>query len=92
MELPSSIPKTEFVHNAAAFIPFSYGELLCFEIGGELLTHTCPMQVQPTASGSRWRFSVNDFPDDGARFILSKSYNRTSHGDCKRSPGSGRPV
>ena len=25
MELPSSIPKTEFVHNAAAFIPFSYG-------------------------------------------------------------------
>jgi hypothetical protein len=26
MELPNSIPKTEFVHNAAAFIPFSYGE------------------------------------------------------------------
>ena len=26
MELPDSIPKTEFVHNAAAFIPFSHGE------------------------------------------------------------------
>ena len=26
MELPDSIQKTEFVHNAAAFIPFSYGE------------------------------------------------------------------
>ena len=41
MELPSSISKTEFVHNAAAFIPFSYGRFLCFEIGGEMLTHVC---------------------------------------------------
>ena len=92
MELPNSIPKTKFVHNAAAFIPFSYGEPLCFEVGGEPLTHTCPMQVQPTASGSHWRFSVNDLPNDHARFVLSNPYNRTSHGDCKRSPGSRCPV
>lgn len=25
MKLPSSIPEGEFVHNATAFIPFSYG-------------------------------------------------------------------
>jgi len=29
MELPSSISKTEFIHNAAAFIPFSYGPANC---------------------------------------------------------------
>ena len=33
MELPSSIPKVEFVHNAAAFIPFSFGEPLSFGKG-----------------------------------------------------------
>jgi len=92
MELPSSVPKTEFVHNAAAFIPFSYGEPLYFRIGGELLTRTYPVQVQPIASGSRWRFSVGDLPNDHARSMLSKSYNRTSHGDCEHSPGSGHPV
>lgn len=33
MELPGSIPKAEFVHNASAFIPFSYGWPLSLEIG-----------------------------------------------------------
>ena len=37
MELPSSVPKTEFIHNGAAFIPFSYGETLCFKISGEVV-------------------------------------------------------
>ena len=34
MELPTSIPKAEFVHNADAFIPFSYGEPWYIKIGG----------------------------------------------------------
>ena len=39
MELPSSILKTDFVHNTAAFIPFSYGWSLWLEIEGRHLTH-----------------------------------------------------
>ena len=34
MDLPSSVQKTEFVHNDAAFIPFSYGEAVCFKLSG----------------------------------------------------------
>ena len=45
MDLPSSIQKTEFVHNVAAFIPFSYGGSLRLEIGGKLLMH--PFCVGP---------------------------------------------
>ena len=37
MNLPNSIPKTDFVHNTAAFIPFSYGGSLWLEIGGRFL-------------------------------------------------------
>jgi hypothetical protein len=86
------VPKTGFVHNAAAFIPFSHGGSIFFKVGGRLLTHTYPVQVQPVASGSRWQFSVNDFTNDhGTRFMLSKSYNRTSDGDYMHSPGSRRP-
>ena len=46
MELPSSIPKTGFVHNSAAFIPFSYGETLCFGIGGEV-ADACLLRAGP---------------------------------------------
>ena len=48
MELPDSIPKTEFVHNAAAFIPFSYGEPQRLE--GSLETYPS-LQVQPIVPG-----------------------------------------
>jgi hypothetical protein len=91
MDLPSSVPEAEFVHNAAAFIPFSYGGSIRFKIGGGLLTHTYPVQVQPIASGSLWQFSVNDLTNDHVRFMLSKSYDRTSDGDCMHSPGPRHP-
>ena len=57
MELPTSIPKAEFVHNAAAFIPFSYGESLYLEIGKRFLVNP-PVQARPIALGSRWQFLV----------------------------------
>ena len=39
IDLPSSIQKTEFVHNTAAFIPFSYGASLWLENGGKILMY-----------------------------------------------------
>ena len=46
MELPRSVQKTEFVHNDAAFIPFSYGEAFCFKIGGEVVD-ACLLRAGP---------------------------------------------
>ena len=57
MELPSSIPKAEFVHNSAAFIPFSYGESLCLTVGGKFLMHARLYrsgQLRREAFGDSW--------------------------------------
>jgi len=63
MELPSSIEKADFIHNAAAFIPFSYGEPYWLEIGREFLTHTYPYrsnQLRREAIGNSWYDFTND--------------------------------
>ena len=53
MELPSSIPKVKFVHNAAAFIPFSFGKSLSLEIEKRfLISPPCrPSQLRREAVG-----------------------------------------
>jgi hypothetical protein len=59
MELPSSTPKSDFVHNSAAFIPFSYGESPWSGIWVEFFDALF-VQVLPTVSESRWRCLVSD--------------------------------
>ena len=53
-ELPSSIPKAEFVHNAAAFIPFSFGKSLSLEVGKRFLIN------QPCRSSQLRREAVGN--------------------------------
>jgi len=47
-KLPSSIAKAEFVHNTAAFIPFSYGEPFCSSGRLKESFLMCPFRVGPT--------------------------------------------